>query len=324
MPELASLVLRLAHLIYSLVLALLSIRARYFKPHPQPINAPRSKLPKHLGLVLACDQKRHHDADVQAAITQCVERAAYWCRAAGIARLTVYDRAGALVGSSEALRNLLRCDGGEDKVEKDFAYPLTPPLSDDSDSQPPSLEYPLDEDLHVKTMYLIDQEAESRRRGNRVRRRRGRSSLSRRPQERAFTVYVASRKSGKPTIASVANHFVRLASVKLSDMDDDEPFHMTTNDLQSVLEGEDGMPPPDLVVVHHITAPKYESPPLELHGFPPWQSRLTELYHDGYTGLRSHWLSPALDFLRPSCILFTEEGFRRALDEYSRAEFRLG
>jgi dehydrodolichyl diphosphate syntase complex subunit NUS1 len=37
-----------------------------------------------------------------------------------------------------------------------------------------------------------------------------------------------------------------------------------------------GLPSPDLMIVHHV-CPQDPPPPLELHGFPPWQIALTEI-----------------------------------------------
>jgi undecaprenyl pyrophosphate synthase len=42
----------------------------------------------------------------------------------------------------------------------------------------------------------------------------------------------------------------------------------------SVCVGESGLPAPDLMIVHSTSC---EHRPLELHGFPPWQIRLTEI-----------------------------------------------
>jgi dehydrodolichyl diphosphate syntase complex subunit NUS1 len=43
------------------------------------------------------------------------------------------------------------------------------------------------------------------------------------------------------------------------------------------MTGDRGYGPPDLMIVHNVTVPKRQSTPLELHAFPPWQVRLTEI-----------------------------------------------
>jgi len=40
---------------------------------------------------------------------------------------------------------------------------------------------------------------------------------------------------------------------------------------------EDGLSSPDFMIIHHLTASCRVSAPPELHGFPPWQLRLTEI-----------------------------------------------
>lgn len=37
-----------------------------------------------------------------------------------------------------------------------------------------------------------------------------------------------------------------------------------------------GLPPPDFMIIHHIGNMVVPHPPIELHGFPPWQTTLTE------------------------------------------------
>lgn len=46
--------------------------------------------------------------------------------------------------------------------------------------------------------------------------------------------------------------------------------------LTVFLIGEHGFPPPELMIVHHITPHRSPKSVLELHGFPPWQVSLTE------------------------------------------------
>ncbi|KAG9314325.1 hypothetical protein JVU11DRAFT_5116 [Chiua virens] len=76
---------------------------------------------------------------------------------------------------------------------------------------------------------------------------------------------------------------------------------------------------------------KMPYPPIELHGFPPWQVTLTEF--------QCVWLAsfpPGPDYIKNSRTdpndnkeceppgLISETAFCRALDEYAGAEFRLG
>ena len=94
MAVLASILLYLAHLLYSISLAMWSVHGRWLKHAPLPLAFERSKTPKHLGVVLACGEEEATKASVHDAFVRSAERAAAWCRAAGIVQLTVYDRYG--------------------------------------------------------------------------------------------------------------------------------------------------------------------------------------------------------------------------------------
>lgn len=88
------LVLRVIHLFYSLFLAILAIRSRYFRTIPRSLTATRSKTPSHLALVLASQDQDLCISDAQEAFLRCTEEAIVCCRAAGIQCLSVYDRQG--------------------------------------------------------------------------------------------------------------------------------------------------------------------------------------------------------------------------------------
>ncbi len=96
MNLLGRLVLRVVHLFYSLFLAILSVPSRYFRPTPRPLTAKRIKTPSHLALVLVSEEPDLCISDAQEAFLRCTESAIACCRAAGIQRLSVYDRQGSL------------------------------------------------------------------------------------------------------------------------------------------------------------------------------------------------------------------------------------
>ncbi|KAI0322652.1 hypothetical protein OF83DRAFT_1092217 [Amylostereum chailletii] len=329
MSWLAAYSLRLLHLIYSFVLAVSSFHGRWLKSNPNPLEAHRSKTPEHLGITLVCGETQVGDERVREAFVLSVERAATWCRTVGIGRLTVYDRTGLLFSVSDTLqRRLCLLDGpstaGAPKVE--MVYPLTPPLSDDSDSQV-SDDY-LDDGAGaaVITIYPISQDLHSRKKsglGNGARRRNLRRTSK--SHSKPFTVHVASQEAGKPAIAAIANRLVRelKQTSEMTASDDASPLRLSVDNLQYMLEGESGLLAPDLLIVHHVTRPARQTLPLELHAFPPWQIRLTEFYYDGSWGIRRRLLRSVLDHITP-CALLSEVEFRRALDEYSKAEFRAG
>lgn len=86
-----------------------------------------------------------------------------------------------------------------------------------------------------------------------------------------------------------------------------------------MIEGERGFSPPELMIVYDIF-PITSQKVLELHGFPPWQMRLTEIYHSENL-VTSRWKRDEA-LLGPVPIAMAE--FGRALDQYSQAEMRLG
>ncbi|THH16811.1 hypothetical protein EW146_g3880 [Bondarzewia mesenterica] len=326
MSWLASCVLRLIHVFYSLVIALSSIRSRSQRL-PLPLAAARTKFPTHLALVLTHVDETEHESheDLEEALIECVRRAATWCQACGISRLTVYDRQGVLGECSELMEKYLSPPAMKSKEKgtaNGIAYPLTPPLSDDSDSSIISpLDDSLQEGLRVVTIHPTGRTHEKRRlsRTKSGTKRRRSPCEGKSPQLKAFTLHIVSRDSGKPAIASVANSLLRSTSrtrVGKPDPVRSESFKLTIDDLQYKLEGEHGFAPPDLMIVHHVTPPKLRRIPLELYGFPPWQIRLTEIHHNKYDG-RRHWL-------RPPCVILDEVDFRQALDEFSGSEMRLG
>lgn len=80
------------------------------------------------------------------------------------------------------------------------------------------------------------------------------------------------------------------------------------------LECDSALSEPDFTIVRAVE-PNYVKAPLELHGFPPWHLRLTEIHHSQYQ-------EQPMTTGR-SCML-DEMAFREALDEYAMAEFRFG
>ena len=112
------------------------------------------------------------------------------------------------------------------------------------------------------------------------------------PAPPPFTLHILSRRAGKPAIAEVANALLRRRSAAPSLKDGGQSLATSEAEISSLLEGyaliphldlprsyaplgDNGFPEPDLMLVHHIH-PNPTSDLLDLHGFPPWQIRLTE------------------------------------------------
>jgi len=333
MSWLASLVLRLIHVLYSLVISVSYVRG-YFRSAPQPLAARRNKIPTSLAIVLTCAEDYLDSHNLEESFIQCVERAAAWCRVAGIGRLTVYDRQGILTRSSKTVQDRLcppSADTDDEESEPDIVYPITPPLSDDSDSQITQLDDCLDEDMKVVTIHPSGSNLEKRRRLS-----RSRTGIKRRQSHRKdlntlakpLTLQLVSRDSGKPAIAAVASSIrqsgLQTSYIKSTKADGSSLFQLSVNDLQCILEGTHGLCSPDLLIIHHVTPVERQKLPLELYGFPPWQVRLTEIYHNGYRSPQWRWPWASKDRLRSSCVLLNEVEFRKALDEFAGAEIRLG
>ncbi|VDC01833.1 unnamed protein product [Peniophora sp. CBMAI 1063] len=317
---LASALLYLAHLLYSISLAIWSIHARWLKRIPLPLIAQRSKVPKHLGVILVCGEEEARNASVQDTFVRSAERAAAWCRVAGIKRLTLYDRHGVLVQSPEAKQRLRALELGvkTERVLPNIVYPPTPPMTDEAASQY-SEEAPSRDALGVSTV-----SPESGFDGlNGKEGLRNRSLVRRSSAQDYLKVQLASLPSGKETMASVANSLLFAARHDVRSKSSSKHTSVSVNELQDILEGDGGLDPPDLMIVHHVTCPARQRPPLEMYGFPPWQTRLTEIYYDGSWPLHARLLRHISSALVPNSLL-SEMEFRHALDIFSKAEFRVG
>ena len=86
--------LYLLHFLYSIHLALSSIRSRYLRSAPRSLTATRTKTPSHLALVLASQEPELCVSEAREALLVCTERAVAYCREVGIRCLSVYDRQG--------------------------------------------------------------------------------------------------------------------------------------------------------------------------------------------------------------------------------------
>jgi dehydrodolichyl diphosphate syntase complex subunit NUS1 len=240
----------------------------------------------------------------------------------------VYDRRGILLESFNVISERLeKClpPTQDQPFLAEAVFPLTPPLSDDSDVSD-GCRYK--GKSSIKTIHAGGTADRLRKLGrNRPRiqhhRTHGHSSET-------FTLHLVSRDTGKPTIAAVTDSLFRRAASGLRRnavpvARDAELFKISVSDLQDILEvGDRGYGPPDLMIVHNVTVPKRQSAPLQLSSFPPWQVRLTEIHYNGFSGLRDRWMSAKLRTRAETWIMLSELDFRRALDEYSNAEFRLG
>jgi len=313
---LVSLCLRILHFCYYLVVSLSNLWESFNRRQPQHLTAKRTKIPSHLALLLVVSEGIDTET-VENTFVESVVRVVTWCRAVGIRQLTVYDSQGVAVRCSQSIRMRLIADRPpcEDDTDSEVEYPLTPPPSDTSESRP------LSPDLDGQPGVVIVEVAELQASKSRKPTRQW-NVLKRRKQKynttpaMPLTLNLVSRELSKPAIALVAHSYVRTLRRIPRETEADLEFELSTDELGSTLEGRHGLPCPEFMIVHHISQTRNIQPSLELHGFPPWQIQLTELYHNKPP--KSNWSSSA----SPS--LLEEVEFRAALDEFASAEFRLG
>ncbi|KAF8168147.1 hypothetical protein B0H34DRAFT_684406 [Crassisporium funariophilum] len=76
------------------------------------------------------------------------------------------------------------------------------------------------------------------------------------------------------------------------------------------------------MIIHSIESSRGRPTPPELHGFPPWQIRLTEIYQSVLVGRTPRtWFRESRS---PLPLPLDEFNFREALDEFASAEMRFG
>ncbi|KAJ8595920.1 hypothetical protein M405DRAFT_269071 [Rhizopogon salebrosus TDB-379] len=307
--------LRLLHIIYASLVCLQTRFQGFRYSLPRPVTAYRSRLPKHLAIILVSND-RAHPKHTEELYLECLARVATWCRALGIEQLTAYDADGVLVRCSDIIQGRLAHDIElpTDESETELEYPLTPPHSEPSESRSHSPDFRESSmEFNVTTMCSFQKGISHRQpREVAIRRRHKQSPCS------PLTLHIISRSASKPAIASATRCLLDKALCRLQNSPDAKAYQLSISDLNSMLEGS--LPSPDFMIVHHVY-PQDPQPPLELHGFPPWQITLTEIHrtviHDAITPL-NHSGTASRSFL------ISEQAFCRALDEYAGAQFRLG
>ncbi|TFK77141.1 hypothetical protein BDN72DRAFT_830310 [Pluteus cervinus] len=301
----ATFLLNILHFFYSLF----SARKSRNTPPPSTLSARRARVPTSLAVLFATDSHSSHPA-LQASLVESVSNLVAWCRTTGIPKLIVYDQHGILSQSSQAIRERVAQPSesiDSDSSESDFEYPLTPPPSDYSDSRPLS-----PENVHDLSVITIAIPSKKHRKDTQkykavLRKRQPKS----RPPEPPLTLYISSRASGKGSIASVARSLVSLQAGKPPGRGF---FRLPVESLDSLLDSETNMPCPELLVVVQ-TCPSQPKLPVELHGFPPWQIRLTEI-HTCRTNTSNTLDGPP--------VLLDEHDFCEALDGFETVEQRFG
>ncbi|KAG6862357.1 hypothetical protein C0995_011797 [Termitomyces sp. Mi166 len=322
MASVAALFLHVLHYLYSLVILCYSFCLRPSPLVPRPSR--RHRTPKHLALLLVSGTGQDN-SDLQTIIVQTVVDAVSWCRASGIQRLTVYEEHGVLLELYKNICDSLPAEFEESSNDSDTEYPLTPPPSDYSGSRPISPQRNLQADNHVLTIRVFTTKHNGAPSQNGTFRRKEPNSPIGHASQNQLTLSLTSRRSSKPAIASVAQALVFRAKQKWTNTKHikTDSFTLSINELENLLEFDHTLSSPDVLIAHPLDPQQDPSSPLELHGYPPWQIRLTEIYHNkpDYSIFRPRITerSPT-----PTYIPLTEDAFNRALDEYAAAEMRFG
>lgn len=321
------------HFVYFICLIVKSRWRHLRRRVPLPLQASRSRLPRHLAILLTVDPAAasklaadtHARERLEEAITETVESAVKWCRTLGIPRLTVYDREGRVQEiTSELQKRILSVhtipEDAEDQAEQD--YLLTPPLSDHDESRPISpIEDLSDEPVTVAKIHIP---ARRPSKANTIKRRRHLSSEIKSPGPEvsdlpALELCIIDRRASKAVLASAAMVVASEHMSAFAPKGRSTPVELSIEALNNMIEGKHGLSEPDFMIVHPLTPPRSRAEPLELHGFPPWQIRLTEIYYDRYRVRRT-----IRDWGEARFIPLDENAFRSALDQFSGAEMRFG
>ncbi|GAA5845507.1 hypothetical protein JCM11251_001658 [Rhodosporidiobolus azoricus] len=257
------------------------------------------KVPKHLAVRLAPARvgwrlfpwRRGEEDELREMVEQ-VEQLVAWCRELGIETMSIYDETGILVRRASDVATALSLEPLVLKKETmqgcvtlsaaaqsdDVASKSPAPGGTETRSPPTS---GLDDGESGSSATLVNDE----------------SPLSSSTSPGSFKLHLLSREAGRPQLAQVAQ------ALALRQKPGQVAEELTTEAVSVVL---DALPftEPDLLFV-------LGGPYLRLCGFPPWQIKLSEMYHH-----------PSPSWLPPPRL--TYEIFRPALDVYGGAEMRLG
>ncbi|KAF9535427.1 hypothetical protein CPB83DRAFT_754001 [Crepidotus variabilis] len=322
MDILFSLILNVLHFIYSAVLKLRSFRQRHSQLTPQHLLAERRRIPKHLALLFVAETGQDVER-AKHALSESVLNAVEWCRAIGVQKLTVYEEKDLLSQCiADIQQGLPKLNTEEESpTAQQIYHPLTPPPSDYSDSRPLSpnnghYSIPFTA-IHISG-YARHEEFQDHS-PLKLRQHFDRDVA---PKLNDLLLCLVSRESSKPAVAATAQAIAqtqRNRSLRTSRSQKGTQFALSVEELDKLLEDEDGLSSPDFMIVHHLRSPRQLSTPLELYGFPPWHVRLTELYH---SQPHVHRTRTSVSPQEPHSL--DETTFREALDEFATAEMRFG
>jgi len=304
--------LRVLHMIHSLVLLWRVFQTRFSGTLPKSLLFSRRRIPRHLAIIFVTDPSSSVP-ESESSLAKSVRNAINWCYDAGIEKLTIYEEHGSILKCLQKTSAVFGDDSGYLCGEMENKDPLAPSASRSKVPGP-------DTRLHMGTVTVQRSDDRNKRESRKHCTNQSNHHVSH-TSPKMLTLCLASRDSAKPAIASIAASLVPRdkpnprKKPKYGRMD---TFTLSEDKLHDLLESTHTLSSPDVMIIHPTNPLRYNRTPLELHGFPPWHLKQTEIYHNR--------------FQHPSMIMqrttgdtpLDENTFRRALDEFSAAEMRFG
>ncbi|GAA5984990.1 hypothetical protein JCM10908_002480 [Rhodotorula pacifica] len=245
-----------------------------------------SKLPRHLAVSLVCGGNRSREEDRKRHVG-ILESLLHWSRQLGVATLSVYDETGALLRNAAGYAKGLDLQivSSDEDIATEGMVTLAEPwvTAKRGAASPPASE-------GTRTPRTADEDASADSSTTLV------ADETYAASPRQLRLNLLSRDAGRPRLARLAQEL----AVRARETGDDIQSEQIAEQIDALPLGE-----PDLLLV---LGGSY----LRLHGFPPWQLRLTEMYHHSWPT----WFSKPPEL--------TYDILRKALDVYGRAEMRLG
>jgi dehydrodolichyl diphosphate syntase complex subunit NUS1 len=275
-----------------------------------------------------------------------VLNAVEWCRTLGVQKLTVYEQQDMLATCTEGIRAQLPAPVLDvESSESETDYPLTPPPSDHSLSRPLSpSDAPMGGLIPITKITISTPRPTTRKYSPSATKRRQHlqkstthaTGIASAPKSDLLLCLISG-EAAKPAIAAAARALAREESRRLQSDPvlrqqkerQEYRYELSVKELEQILEDESGLSPPDFMIVHPIDCSYSPPAPPELHGFPPWHVRLTEIYQNypreapsQAPSLFSQLTLTKSGRLEP--IPLEELHFRAALDDFATAEMRFG
>lgn len=201
------------------------------------------KIPHHVAAVLRL-RENEEGGGVDGLLAQTSELVA-WCLGAEIEALTIYERTGALknLSRSEIIKRI------DSNLERYFGASALPSFK-----------------LNIPPLTSPSSSSTSRRRTNSSSNRAGKSTAAGRKKTGVdLVITLIAEEDGRQSIVDLTKTLGELAAERQISPKD-VSISAISNELKHLVVGE-----PDVVIIF--------GPTVDLDGFPPWQLRITEIFH---------------------------------------------